>query len=279
MDRPLVPARPTPHSSLQREESGPFSLTTRRNARRPKPCLDMFLEFIELVRRMALRESTDSGWYVIDASIRLTNSGAKSYEPLRARCSQAAKVPGLHPLSRRNPVQGEFLHHAVRSKVAGEKNQRPLEADHVVVAKAQTGFVQDSQQQFLECGRSLFDFIEQHNGKAAPFTRDGSQLCLCKERVRLPMAQVAGRRANKLRHLMIHLVFAAIYTQKMLTRAVKHLSQRFNRASLAGSSRSQQKEHTRRAAFRRKPRGIHVNVRHNRRKRLGLPDDFRLEPV
>jgi hypothetical protein len=53
---------------------------------------------------------------------------------------------------------------------------------------------------------------------------------------------------------------------------VQHISERFYSARLAGAGGTQQQEHARGPAFRRKSRLMHLHVRHDLRQRLGLTD-------
>ena len=168
----------------------------------------------------------------------------------------------------------DLLHHFARAQVAGEKHQALFEIDRGVVAQPQEAFIQHAQQQARHRGRGLFDFVEQHQREAALFAGHRIQLLLRQHRLGFAVAQVSGRRADQFGDLVLHLELAAIHLENVLLAAVQHVGQRFDGLGLAGTSRSQQQEHTHRAAFRRQAGLEHLNVRDNHPRGGGLADDF-----
>ena len=89
------------------------------------------------------------------------------------------------------------------------------------------------------------------------------------------MAQRARRRTNEFRDFVLHLKFAAIHFEQMLLAAVQHIGECFYRARLTGSGGAQQQEHSRRSAFGRESRLMHLYVRYDLREGLGLTDHTR----
>ena len=58
-------------------------------------------------------------------------------------------------VGRESEAGSQFFHHSVRSEVAGEENQRPLEVDDVVVAQPQSRLVQDAKKQPVRDGAAF----------------------------------------------------------------------------------------------------------------------------
>ena len=88
------------------------------------------------------------------------------------------------------------------------------------------------------------------------------------------MAEIAGRSANQLGHLVLHLKLAAIDFDDLLLAAVQQLGNRFDSFCLTGSGRTEQQEDAGRAPLGSEARLIHVDIRHDRLGRGRLPHHF-----
>ena len=168
----------------------------------------------------------------------------------------------------------DLAHHFARAQVAGEKHQALFEIYRGVVAQPQDALIQHAEQQARHRRRGLFDFVEQHQREVALFAGHGIQPLLGQHRLGFAVAQVSGRRANQLRHLVFHLELAAIHLENVLLAAVKHVGQRFDGLGFAGSGGAQQQEHAHRAAFRRQTGLEHLNVGDNDPRGRGLAHNF-----
>ena len=135
-----------------------------------------------------------------------------------------------------------------------------------------SAFIEHAQQQPRHRRRRLFDFVEQHQRKVALVAGHGVQLLLRQHRLRFAMAQIAGRRADQLGDLVLHLELAAIHFQDILLAAVQHFGQRFHGLGLARAGGPQQQEHAHRPAFGRQTGLEHLNIGNDDARRGGLPD-------
>ena len=88
------------------------------------------------------------------------------------------------------------------------------------------------------------------------------------------MAQVAGRRADQLGDLMLHLELAAIHLEHVLFAAVQHFGQRLDGLGLARAGGPQQQEHAHRPAFRRQARLKHLDIGNDDPRGGRLADDL-----
>src|SRR5262249_6312386 len=96
-------------------------------------------------------------------------------------------------------------------QVGGHENRRLREIDAPVIAQREGGLVQDAQQQLPERVGSLLDLVEEQEAQLQIFVVRLSQSFLRDQWVRLPMSQIAWRRANELGDLMGVLEFGAIH--------------------------------------------------------------------
>ena len=157
-------------------------------------------------------------------------------------------------------IRVDLAHHLARAQVAGEKYQALLEIHRGVIAQPQHALIEHAQQQAGHGRRGLLDFIEQHQREVALFAGHGVQLLLGQHGLRFAVAQVSGRRADQLGHLVLHLELAAIHLEHVLLAAVQHFGQRFDGFGFARAGGSEQQEYAHRTAFGRKPRLKHLNV-------------------
>ena len=165
----------------------------------------------------------------------------------------------------------DFAQHLPRAQVAGEEHQALFEVDRGVVAQPQNALVQHAHQQARHGRRGLFDFVEQHQREAALLAGDGIQLLLREHGLGFAVAQVAGRRADELGDLVLHLELAAIHLEHVLFAAVQHVGQRFHGLGLARAGGAQQQEHPDGTALRRQARLEHLNVRNDHARSRRLP--------
>ncbi len=168
----------------------------------------------------------------------------------------------------------DLAHHFARAQVAGEEHQALFEVDRGVVAQPQNALVEHAQQQARHGGRGFLDFVEQHQRQAALFAGDGVQLLLGQHGLRFAVAQIAGRRADQLGDLVLHLELAAIHLEDVLLAAVQHFGQRFHGLGFARAGGSQQQEHAHRPAFRRQAGLVHLNVGNDDPRGGRLADNF-----
>ena len=88
------------------------------------------------------------------------------------------------------------------------------------------------------------------------------------------MPQVAGRRADQLGHLVLHLEFAAVDLEHVLLGAVQDFGQSFHGLGLAGAGGPQQQKDADRPAFRGESRLVHLDVGDNDPGGSGLSDNL-----
>lgn len=84
------------------------------------------------------------------------------------------------------------------------------------------------------------------------------------------MAQVAGRRTDKLGHLVLHLELAAIHSQKGFVAAVQNLRQCLHSSRFSRACRAEQQKYACQTSFGREPRAVNLHIRHNLLHRLSL---------
>ena len=197
-------------------------------------------------------------------SMRLTNSGEKRLRTATSAmlCSlpvRSARSGRFARTESRNPgLISRIISRAPRLLVRNTRLFSKLTDG--VVAQPQNALVEHAQQQARHGGRGLFDFVEQHQRQVALFAGDGVQLLLGEHGLGFAMAQVAGRRADQLGHLMLHLELAAIHLEDVLFGAVQHFGQRFHGLGLAGAGGSQQQEDADRPAFGRQAGLEHLDI-------------------
>ncbi len=103
-------------------------------------------------------------------SMRLTNSGENCLRTATSAmfCSLLVRSGRSIARARSEAEVGiDFPHHLARAQIAGQKHQALFEIDRGIVAQPQNALVQHAQQQARHGGRGLFDFVEQHQRKAA----------------------------------------------------------------------------------------------------------------
>ena len=229
-----------------------------------QPRVDVVLQVGDLLvqdRRERFRRERLVGDDAIDAVDELRRK-ALAHRHQRDALQLAGEIGRARaPLHRLEAEIGiDLAHHFARAQVAGEEHQALFEIDRGIVAQPQNAFVQHAQQQPRHGGRGLLDFVEQHQRKAAFLAGDGVELLLGEHGLGFAMAQIAGRRADQLGDLVLHLELAAIHLENVLFAAVQHFGQRLHGLGLARAGGSQQQEHANRPAFRRQARLEHLDV-------------------
>ncbi len=86
------------------------------------------------------------------------------------------------------------------------------------------------------------------------------------------MPQISRRRADQLRHFVLHLKLAAVDFEQIARAAVQHFGERFDGSCLAGAGRAEQQKDARGPGFGRKPGLVHLYVRDDLRHRFLLTD-------
>ena len=154
----------------------------------------------------------------------------------------------------------DLLDHLAGAQVAGEEDQAAIEVHRGVVAQAENGPVENAHQQARHGRRGLVDFVEQHQREVALLAGDRVELLLGEHGLSFAVAEIAGRGADELGHLVLHLVLAAIDLEDVLLAAVQDLGQRLNGLGLAGTGGTQQEENPYRPALGSKARLEHLDV-------------------
>jgi hypothetical protein len=139
-----------------------------------------------------------------------------------------------------------------------------------VVAQPQHALVEHAEQQAGHGGRGLFDFVEKHQRKVALLAGDGVELLLREHGLGFAMPQVAGRRADQLGDLVLHLELAAVHFEDVLFAAVQHFGECLHGLGFARAGGSQQQEHAYRPAFRRQTGLEHLDVGNDHPGGVGL---------
>ena len=171
-------------------------------------------------------------------------------------------------------IRIDFAHHLARAEVAGEKHQALFEIDDGVVAQPQNPLVEHAEQQAGHGRRGLLDFVEQDQGQVALLGGDTVQLLLGEHGLRFAMPQVAGRRADQLGYLVLHLELAAVDLEDVFFGAMQDVGEGFDRLGLAGAGGTQQQEDADRPALGGEPGLVHLDVGDDDPRGSRLPDDL-----
>ena len=116
------------------------------------------------------------------------------------------------------------------------------EVHAAIVAQRQRGFVQNAEQQVPQRIAGLFDFVEQHEAQLQFVGVILIQHFLAQQRMRLPMPQVSGRRADQLGDFVAVLKLRAVDLDHGAGIAHQALRRGFHQPRFAGARRSKKQE-------------------------------------
>src|SRR5262249_17067211 len=142
----------------------------------------------------------------------------------------------------------QHLAHLNSAEVGGHENHATGQIDFSVVAKCESRFVENAQQQLPQGIIGFFNFVEQQETEPRLLSLMLIDGFLSRERWSLAVSQITRRRADQFRNLVTVLKLGAVDLNESSRITEQNLRRSFNNPSFTGSSRTKEEQVTDRSA-------------------------------